>query len=83
MSAERTVRNGTRYLEVTDAEGDYLTVVAPEVPGERAHYLAVVVLESGPSVGVTLEDGLALLSFLSDALGVERYAPTAAPGGAT
>lgn len=38
-------------------------------------YAAVFLLDDGVPVGIDHADGLALLSFLADALGVERYVP--------
>lgn len=68
MSVERLVPGGG--LQITDADGDSLTV-------ERAARVRAVVIVRTPEDGVLVdvEDGLALLSFLADALGVERYLP--------
>lgn len=71
MTAERTTDEFIDRLVITDRDGDVLEasrVLTPDV-------YAVVILGNGSPVGVTLADGLALLSFLADALGVERHIP--------
>ena len=60
-------RNTHDDLIVTDKDGDRLVVERLEAGNPW------LVLVSG--VGLDLADGLALLSFLADALGVERYVP--------
>jgi hypothetical protein len=54
---------------IRDADGDRLDV-------ERMRTGAALISIGSNSVLVDLEDGLALLSFLADALGVERYVPS-------
>lgn len=72
MTAERVSADRFR---VVDLEGERLDVHRA-TPADI--YAAVVIVDTVP-VGVSLEDGLALLSFLADALGVERYVPEQAP----
>jgi len=75
VSAEQSTEGVTvQRLNVADVDGDSVTFRAwPDgmillTPRLRAN-------GEPSSVTITPEDGLALLSFLADALGVERYIP--------
>lgn len=64
-------------LVIEDTDGDRFTVEARQQPSASA--VRLFVTQCGHPVAVTLEDGLTLLSFLADALGVERYVPEVTP----
>lgn len=71
MTAVRgTDAHGEPNLVITDAEGDHVEFVRV-VGGWRCLVLA----RTPALVGLDLGDSLALLSFLADAAGVERYVP--------
>lgn len=70
------VRNATASLVITDGEGDRLRV---DAIGSRSvgSYAAFVTFPGRQaSVGIDHADGLELLSFLADALGVTGTEPT-------
>jgi hypothetical protein len=79
MSAQRAEAG---YLVVRDRDGDRLEIEPTTEPAEADPFVvnlhAVSVSGTVVTVGLTLEDGLATLSALSDALKVERYVPDAA-----
>ena len=62
--------DGLQRLVIRDADGDRMTVTAWPAGEPR-----VLVTSLAPAVGLDLNDALALLSFVSDAFGVERYVP--------
>lgn len=74
-----TQRWGDGYLVVTDRDGDGLQVEPVVEQHEHEPFVAVLHALTGGravvAVGLTLDDGLAVLSALADALGVERYTP--------
>ena len=67
MSVERLVPGGG--LQITDADGDSMTV-------ERTARVRAVVIVRTPEDGVLVDqaDGLALLAFLTETLGLARGA---------
>lgn len=73
-----TERVSNTYIAVTDNDGDRLEV--SRYLSRDADY-PLVLSVAGTYVGVDLDDGLALLSFLADALGVERFVPGMTPLG--
>lgn len=75
MSAERQDTGTIDRLRITDGDDDRL--IASRFPDGQV----TIRVESftADAVGLTLDDGLALLSFLADALGVERYVPEQTP----
>jgi len=85
VTASRAVTSGGEAsLAVDDMHGNHVFVIGWPAPVRYDdQHLVTISVNSGEPAGLDLADGLALLSFLADALGVERYAPTAAPGGAT
>ena len=60
--------NSRAFRATDDTCGGLLTMIRGTGP-------TVIVSTSGARVCLDLDDGLALLSFLADALGVERYIP--------
>lgn len=67
------VRHGADRLRVTDADGDRLDVDRELLTGSDV--VAYVTMPGRGAVALDLDDALALLSFLADAAGVERFVP--------
>lgn len=72
MSADVHLTDGRRQLVIEDTDGERLEV---DVTHPTDHFRVMLEVVAGSVVGLTHEDGLALLSFLADALGVERAEP--------
>lgn len=75
MSAVRTPadsRDRVDGIVITDQDGDVLQVERFTSDADR---FAALLSIRGDTIGLTLEDGLTLLSYIADALGVERYVP--------
>jgi len=67
-----TTRNDAGDLVVVDADGDRMIV---ERFGPGCEFPVIV-----GGVGLVMADGLAVLAFLADALGVERYVVPSSDG---
>ena len=77
MSAERVAVDPESFphtlerLTIRDAMGDVLRVM--RLQSDEDGFVATVTSGGGITVALDLDDTLALLSFLADAAGVERY----------
>lgn len=75
------VRNAGGYVVVEDRDGDRLQIEPTEETAHPDPFVVIVHAARGPSravvasVGLTLTDGLAVLSALADALGVTGTEP--------
>lgn len=67
------VRYGADRLRVTDADGDRLEFARELLTGSDV--VVYVTMPGRGAVALDLDDVLAVLSFLSDAAGVERFVP--------
>ena len=75
MTTEKATSPGLQStLTVTDLDGDSAFFLRQE-PATDDDYILTVATGDGRIVGFTLIDTLAVLSFLADAAGVERYVP--------